>query len=175
MFYRFIFLLGVFTLTFSFANVFKNIKSFKADFIQTIKNSSNSNIEYKGEVFIKNSGKVLWKYKKPIIKNVYINENFAIIDEPELEQAIFTSLDSKINLIKLLNGAKKITTNKYKAKLYETEYEIVVKNDKISKISYIDELENQVLITFSNIEQNIQLKDSLFKFTAPKYYDIIRK
>lgn len=175
MFYRFIFLLGVFTLTFSFANVFKNIKSFKADFIQTIKNSSNSNIEYKGEVFIKNSGKVLWKYKKPIIKNVYINENFVIIDEPELEQAIFTSLDSKINLIKLLNGAKKITTNKYKAKLYETEYEIVVKNDKISKISYIDELENQVLITFSNIEQNIQLKDSLFKFTAPKYYDIIRK
>ncbi len=174
MFYRFIFLLSL-GISFLDANNFANIKSFKAQFIQTITNSSNSNIEYKGEVFIKNSGKVLWKYKTPIIKNVYINQNFAIIDEPALEQAIFTSLDDEMNIIKLLNSAKKIDKNTYKTKFYNIEYNIFVKDNQISSISYSDELENKVLISFFNIEQNIPIDDMIFKFSAPNYYDIIRK
>ncbi|AXH15264.1 cell envelope biogenesis protein LolA [Malaciobacter mytili LMG 24559] len=174
MFYRFIFILGLF---FSFlnANIFTDIKSFKAQFIQTITNSSSSNIEYKGEVFIKSNGKILWKYKTPVIKNVYINQNFAIVDEPELEQAIFTSLEREINIIKLLNNAKKIDENNYKAKVYNIEYNIFVKNNQISSISYSDELENKVLISFFDIQQNIVIDDMIFKFAAPDYYDIIRK
>lgn len=175
MFYRFIFLLGIFILSSCFANVFKDLKSFKADFTQEIKNSSNSSIKYEGEVFIKSSGKVLWKYKAPVFKNVYINEDFAIVDEPDLEQAIFTSLDNKVDIIRLLNSAKQISENKYETKLYEIKYEITVKNEKISKISYTDNLENKITISFFNIEQNIKLEDSLFKFLAPDYYDIIRK
>ncbi len=174
MFYRFIFILGLF-FSFSNANIFTEIKSFKAQFTQTITNSSKSNIEYKGEIFIKNNGKVLWKYKTPVVKNVYINQNFAIVDEPELEQAIFTSLESEINIIKLLNSAKKIDENNYKAKVYNIEYNILVKNNQISSISYSDELENKVFISFTNIEQNIVIDDLIFKFAAPDYYDIIRK
>ncbi|RXJ87033.1 LolA-like outer membrane lipoprotein chaperone [Arcobacter sp. CECT 8985] len=175
MFYKIIIFLGIFFISFANANIFKNINSFQADFVQLIKNSSNKNIEYKGQVFIKNDGKVLWRYKSPIIKNVYINKNFAIVDEPELEQAIFTSLDKKIDIVKLLNSAKKVGQNKYSAKLYNVDYEIVVKDKKISEILYKDELENKITIKFSNIKQNISLDDKIFKFTAPNYYDIIRK
>ena len=71
MFYRLIFTLFIFS-SFSF--------------------SSSDIITYQGEVFIKNSGQILWKYKTPVVKNVYIDNNMAIVDEPELEQAILQLL-----------------------------------------------------------------------------------
>lgn len=175
MFYKAIFFWAFLVVSLVQANTLEDIKSFQANFTQTITNSSKSNIEYKGEVFIKNSGMVLWKYKEPIIKNVYINNTFAIVDEPELEQAIFTSLENEINIIKLLQGAKKVSENIYKTSLYNVNYQIVIKDKKVSSISYIDELENSIEITFSNIKQNITLNNDLFKFEAPEYYDIIRK
>lgn len=49
----------------------------------------------------------MWKYKTPVVKNVYIENNMAIVDEPELEQAIFTTLENEINILKLLKEAKK--------------------------------------------------------------------
>ncbi|MFX4155806.1 outer-membrane lipoprotein carrier protein LolA, partial [Aliarcobacter butzleri] len=75
---------------------------------QTITSNSSDVILYKGQVFIKSSGKILWKYKTPVEKNVYIDNNSAIVDEPELEQAIFTKLENEINIIQLLKDAKKI-------------------------------------------------------------------
>ena len=33
---------------------------------------------------------------------MYINNDYAIVDEPELEQAIYTKLDSEINIIKTI-------------------------------------------------------------------------
>ena len=68
----------------------EELKSFKAEFKQTVTNESNKTIEYKGSVFIKNTGKVLWKYKTPVEKNVYVLDDLAIVDEPELEQAIYS-------------------------------------------------------------------------------------
>jgi len=157
------------------SNNLENLKSFKANFIQKIANESNKVIKYEGEVFIKNNGRVLWKYQTPIIKNVYIINNIVIVDEPELEQAIYTTLEDNIDMIKLLKEAKKVAQNKYETKLYNTLYTIKTKEDKIESLSYTDELENKVLISFENIEQNIELNDSIFNFLAPKDYDIIKK
>ena len=72
------------------SNDIKNLDTFKASFTQKIVSTSDNIIEYKGDVFIKKSGKILWQYKTPVVKNVYINDSFAVVDEPELEQAIFT-------------------------------------------------------------------------------------
>ena len=107
MFYKIIISSTLFCLSCFGANDIKNLDSFKANFSQIITSTSDNIIEYKGEVFIKKSGKILWKYKTPVEKNVYINDNFAVVDEPELEQAIFTELESEINIIKLLNSSKK--------------------------------------------------------------------
>lgn len=175
MFYKAIFFWAFLALLVVQASTFENIQSFQANFMQTITNNSKSNIEYKGEVFIKSNGNILWKYKEPIIKNVYVNNNFAIVDEPELEQAIFTSLENEINVIKLLKDAKKVSNNRYEAKLYNVNYFIETKDEQISSISYSDELENKIKINFSNIKQNMPINNELFKFVAPDYYDIIRK
>ena len=151
------------------------LKSFKADFTQEVTNESNKTIEYKGEVFIKNTGKVLWKYKTPIIKNVYLVDNVAIVDEPELEQAIYTSLEKSIDIIKLLKEAEKIDTDLYKSTLYNVNYFITLKDGKIQSLAYQDQLANRIAINFSSIEQNKDISDEIFKFIPPQEYDIIKK
>lgn len=177
MFYKIIIASTLFCICSFASNDIKNLDSFKANFSQIITSSSDNIIEYKGEVFIKKSGKILWRYKTPVIKNVYINENFAIVDEPELEQAIFTQLESEIDIIKLLNNSKKIDNNSYLTTIDDTNYVIKTsKNDnKIDLINYEDKLENKVKIKFSDVVQNGEISDEIFKFLVPDNYDIIRK
>ena len=153
----------------------ENLKSFQANFVQKVTNESDKTVAYKGELFIKNNGKVLWKYNTPILKNVYILNNIVIIDEPELEQAIYSTLEDNIDMIRLLKEAKKINENKYQTKLYNTLYTIMIKDNKINSISYKDELENKILISFDKAKQNIDLNDDIFNFLAPEFYDIIKK
>ena len=177
MFYKMIFVFIVFFATFNAAADIKKLETFKADFTQSIKSINNKIIEYKGEVFIKNTGKILWKYKTPIEKNVYILNDFAIVDEPELEQAIYTQLQSEINIIKLLNTSKKINKNSYIANIDDIDYLIEGSkdSDEIEIIKYKDKLDNSVEIKFENQISNKEINDDIFKFSAPEHYDIIRK
>lgn len=165
-------LLTVYTL---FAMKLEDIKSFEADFKQVITNPSGKVIEYRGKVFIKEPNKILWKYQEPIIKSVYINGDFAIIDEPELEQAIYTSLEKEINLLKLIKNAKQISPTKYEAKLLGTVYNIEVENNEFKRIVYKDELENNITINFESQVTNADLPNYIFSFRVPDHYDIIRK
>ncbi len=48
-------------------------------------------------------------------------------------------------------------------------------DDKINYIKYKDKLENDVEIKFSNVVQNGEIADGIFKFTVPSNYDVIRK
>ncbi len=153
----------------------RNLDSFYGNFEQTIVSSSENKIEYKGKVFIKSSGKILWKYETPIIKNVYIDNSMAIVDEPELEQAIFTKLEDEINIIKLLKDAKKVDNENYISTIDGVKYSIKIKNDKIEKITYKDNLDNLVTINFSNVVINQEINDEIFKFIVPSNYDVIRK
>ncbi|MCT7588572.1 LolA-like outer membrane lipoprotein chaperone [Aliarcobacter butzleri] len=154
----------------------RNLDSFEAKFTQIITSNSKNVIEYKGEVFIKKSGKILWKYKTPVTKNVYIDGNFAVVDEPELEQAILTQLESEIDIIKLLNSSKKVDNNTFFTDIDDVKYTIKTsKDDKIQEIKYVDKLENSVVIKFYDVVQNGQIGDDIFKVDIPSYYDVIRK
>lgn len=176
MFYK-IFVSLIFSSFFLFASPdIKNLDSFEAKFIQIITSSSKNIIEYKGEVYIKKSGKILWKYKTPIVKNVYIDGTYTVVDEPELEQAILTQLDSEIDIIKLLNSSKKIDNNTYLTTVEDVKYAIKIsEDDKIEEIKYVDKLENSVVIKFLDVIQNGQISDNVFKFQIPSNYDIIKK
>jgi outer membrane lipoprotein carrier protein len=177
MFYKIIIILGFFISFAQAALDIRNLETFTANFTQNISSVSGKTIKYKGEVFIKNTGKILWKYKDPVEKNVFIINNFVIIDEPELEQAIFTQLENEINIIKLLNTSTKVEENTYLTKIDNTDYLILTKKDKnlISSIKYKDKLDNKIEIIFTNAIQNENIDDTIFRFTAPDYYDIIRK
>lgn len=171
-----LFLVTVMLSSFLFASFDKdNLKSFEAKFVQKVKNESGKTIEYSGDVYIKNDGKVLWKYATPIVKNVYILNDMVIVDEPELEQAIYSKLEKSINILTLLKDAKKLEENLFETTLYDIKYLIKIENDKISSLSYKDELSNNVTIDFKEINQNIEIDDEIFRFIAPKDYDIIEK
>ena len=157
-----------------FANIF-DIKSYEANFKQTITNNSNKEILYKGKIYFKNNGNILWSYTEPIIKNVFINKNKVIIDEPELEQAIISNMDDDLNLIKILKESKKINNNTYENTINEITYTIKTYKNNLNAIFYKDEIENKVKIIFSNEKVNQNIDDKIFQFSYSDYYDIIRK
>lgn len=141
------------------------IQTYQASFIQTVINPSGKTIKYKGSIHIKQPNKMLWEYKTPIEKYVYMNNLKVIIDEPELEQAIYTQLTNEINLIDFLNNPD----------LVDDKYTLIFKNEQLKSIAYNDEMENKIKILFENIQINKKIVDQLFQFIAPLDYDIIRK
>ena len=148
-----------------FANE-QHINTLEAIFIQKVTNPSNKTITYKGKIYIRQPNQMLWIYKTPIIKNVYMVGQQIIMVEPELEQAIFTSLSKEINLIELINNPSKVD------KKYKLGYN---KDGVIKSISYKDEVDNNTLIEFINIKVNGYIKNSIFFTNIPDDYDIIRK
>jgi outer membrane lipoprotein carrier protein len=158
-----------------FALDFRDKTTFEAVFKQSIINSSNSEIIYNGKLYIKEPALVLWRYDSPVKKDVYINDDEVIIIEPELEQVIVSKLQKELNILKILNDAKKINSNTYETTLYDTKYFLQIKNNELEKISYKDELDNKVTISFTDIRSNHQISNKTFKYTIPSDFDILRK
>ena len=154
------------------ANIF-DFKTLHSDFVQTITNEENSTITYTGSFDATNKQMAIWIYKTPVRKKVFFIKNKVVIIEPELEQAIITTLKQSPNFTTIIKQAKKISKNKYITKYEDTDYFIFVKNKEISYIEYKDKLENRVIIKLKNLEKNIILDDTLFKLNIPKDYDIV--
>ena len=146
-------------------NLFANIKTYQANFTQSVTNPSGKTIIYYGFVDLKQPNKMLWSYTQPIKKYVYMNNQNIIIDEPELEQAIYTKLENEINLLEFLNEPD----------LVDDKYKLEFNGEKLISIFYIDQMDNKIMIKLSNIKINKKIPEQLFQFFAPLNYDIIRK
>ncbi len=155
-------------------NIYANelsIKTYEAKFSQMITNPSGKTITYTGIIYIKAPNNMKWQYLTPVRKNIIMKDEKIIIDEPELEQAIYTQLTDEINLIELLNNPDKID-EKYKLTFTNKNN---LEPKKLTDIQYEDELENKINISFTNIKINKEIKSFRFMFVAPSFYDIIRK
>lgn len=169
------FILSVFFLCVSlFSSELVDFKTLNAKFSQKVTNATNSSVEYSGELFLKENN-ILWKYQKPIEKNVYIKDSFVIVDEPEIEQAIFTSISGELNLINMLNSAKKTSDSMYEVEYNNVKYHITLEKDSLKKVQYKDQMDNSISIVFSSVKKDVEIKDTVFSFNPPEYYDIIRK
>lgn len=154
---------------------FEKIDTFQANFSQSITNHSGTQIQYTGKVFIKKPLKILWRYSDPIEKDVFLINNHVTIIEPDLEQVIISTLQNEIHILDILRNGEKIDENTYKSIVYNKPYIFSIKNNQLSKIEYKDDVDNKVIITFTNIAQNQQINDALYKYDIPNEYDIIRK
>lgn len=157
-------------LNFAFANPLE-FKTLASDFTQTVTNDG-SKIEYSGN-FAATNTHALWKYKTPNLKDIYFSFERVVVIEPELEQAILTTLKDVPNLTKVMQNAKKIDENLYDAKFDDILYHLEFKNDLISKIKYEDKLGNKVEISFANVKKNIVINDATFLPTIPANFDVI--
>jgi outer membrane lipoprotein carrier protein len=150
-------------------------KTFKSDFTQTITNPSGKTISYSGNIVANNENMYIWRYNKPIIKEVYIIQSDVIINEPELEQTIYTTLDSQINLFELIKKAKKVSKYEYISNFNEVEYGLYFKNDLLQSIAYKDEIDNKVNIIFKNQQINQNIDSKTFLFDQNPDFDIIKR
>ena len=163
----------LFTVTLSFADM-PDINSFEADFIQTIVNDKNSTLTYKGHVQATTPQLALWQYTSPVEKSIYITHTKAVIIEPEIEQVYIQNIKSSFDFFNVIKNARKASKDTYIAKFQDTKYIITIKDDKLFAISYLDELENRILIVFTKQVQNKNIDKKIFTPDIPLDYDIIQ-
>lgn len=165
----------ILSLFFSFLFSFDKVTTFNSDFIQTINNPSGQKIEYSGTIYINGNSKIAWFYKTPMSKEIYILDNEVTIIEPDLEQVIVTKHNIQLDLFAILSQALEKKKN-FSYKIDKQTFEIEVdKNGKIKVISYLDEFENKVQISFNNTLYNNKIEDKVYEFVIPYNYDIMYK
>jgi outer membrane lipoprotein carrier protein len=166
----------IFTLFFTSLFAFgESIQSFEADFTQTVTDEENKVLKYKGTMHSKRPSLVLWNYTSPINKKIYVDKKRAVIVEAELEQAIIKHLRGEIDFFEILAKAKATDKSHYIAYYKDLEFTIEEENGVIISLAYTDQLENKVLISFTNQKQNRPIEDTFFIPKIPKDFDIIRE
>lgn len=153
-----------------------NINTMESNFKQTIINDQNSKIQYTGKMYAKKEqNQALWEYKTPVEKQIYYTEGKLVIIEPELEQVIFAKLDKIPNILELLKNAQRISDDTLKTKFNSTTYFIKVNHNKIDSISYTDDLQNKVVISFIDEKVNNYISNDRFTYVIPKDFDILEQ
>ncbi|MDR2789998.1 MAG: LolA-like outer membrane lipoprotein chaperone [Campylobacteraceae bacterium] len=175
---RFFTLLLLFTL---FSNADDNaLKSISSDFIQTIKSVENDTIKYSGSFQAMNEGDnnfALWNYKTPIVKTIYFINNDVIILEPDLEQAVITSVAEMPDISQILSEAvktNKLTNKAVTTNIQDINYTISFQNGTPIKIAYTDALDNKIEILLRNTLLNINIDKLTFRVNIPPNYDVVR-
>ena len=165
--------------------------SFSTDFQQTITNDKGKVINYTGHIYFKNMVEAIaddsgiehsyarsifkWNYTSPSKKEVCTDGIQLVIVDHDLEQVASYLVDESIDLKSILSVAQKISSTNYKATYKDVEYLITLdSNSRLSKIIYVDNLENNVKILFSDMNYNKILESRLLECNAPQEYDIIK-
>lgn len=153
---------------------FDNITSFEAEFTQSITDDKNKTLVYVGKIVALKPQNARWSYFKPVKKEVYINNFEVTIVEPEIEQVIIKKLESNFDFFKIMSRAKEVGKNTYTANYRDSKFTIIKNNTLIESISYLDEFENMIKITFKNQKQNQEIDIKNFAPVYPLDFDIIR-
>ncbi|MDR0666008.1 MAG: LolA-like outer membrane lipoprotein chaperone [Campylobacteraceae bacterium] len=155
-------------------------KSISSSFAQIIKSAENDTIKYSGNFQAMSEGSnnfALWNYKTPIAKTIYFINNDVIILEPDLEQAVITTIDEMPDISRVLNealAANKQTNKAITVNIGEVDYTISFQNGAPVKIAYTDTLDNKIEIFLQNTLLNIDIDKLTFRANIPTNYDVVR-
>lgn len=168
-------------------NYFSNLKTFKADFVQTVKNNDKNKVE--GLIYLSRPGKLRFEYKEPFQSLLVNNNNVIYYYDIELDELTtlpskktplnsllkvnkdLKDLDFEIIEIKEENNKIYVITKNKNLKKVETENITFIFNKEIKILEGViveDDLNNTLFLTFSKIEQNITLPNELFIFNKNK-------
>jgi len=182
---------------------YDNIRDFKAHFIQEsmVKSWSAAQVQKaQGVVYFKKEGKMYWDYQQPTPQWIISDGKELWFYEPEDKQVtvseVSTGLQSQISA-DLLNGKANLRRD-FKIKLITSQEEkdkgklileltprvpqsninrIILRLDKksfqIHQTEVYDLFDNLTCITFSQIEINTNLPESLFTFTPPPGVELL--
>ena len=179
--------------TFNINDYLNGINTLTAGFKQTIFSSNNEAIDYsEGLILLKKPEQILWEFQRPNIKKIIVDGESVSIYDANLNQLlivpytdqyqsslasilinndnleVFYEIQTKIND----DGFYLITLFQKKDDSLFTKIEISISEMLIHTIKLWDSSGQSISIFFENIEMNISLPDSSFKFMPPKGVDI---
>jgi outer membrane lipoprotein carrier protein len=149
------------------------LNSFEADFTQTITDDKDKVLKYSGHISASKPNDALWQYKTPVDKSIYIGKYEAVIVEPEIEQVIIRRINSEFDFFKMIKRAKELSKGVFTTTYNNKTYLINTDKGLVSSISFLDQFENKVKISFSNQKQNHKIDQKIFIPKYPMDFDII--
>lgn len=155
------------------AQSLQNIISISADFTQEIKSDENEGaIKYSGSLVARADSKAYWRYESPMKKEIFVDKKRIMIYEPEFEQVI---VSDKVDLdfVAILNAVQKKGDSQWESVVNNQKFIITMQGDKPHKISYKDELDNEVVITLKRVVLNQKFSDEVFVFRMPSSVEVI--
>ncbi|MBE0494796.1 MAG: outer-membrane lipoprotein carrier protein LolA [Campylobacterales bacterium] len=148
-------------------------ETLSSTFKQTVTSPEGTTITYHGTLHANAHNQALWSYTRPIEKQIYFDDTSVLIVEPDLEQAISTSLQSTHNLALFLQEA-----GAQEKRIIEHEgvvYTVTFKDALPHTVTYTDALENKVVIALFDVVLNQPLPLDIFLPSVPAHYDRIRQ
>lgn len=148
---------------------------FGADFTQEITTPEKEKITYKGKIDFLAPSVFKWTYKIPTSKEVCTNGSELVVVDHDLEQVSFFVIDKGLNLPEVIANAKLVRPTVYTAKYQQKEYTLQVDaKGRLSRIAYYDELDNTVLIIFSQLKE-AKPSYEVLQCSYPEHYDLVEE
>jgi len=151
--------------------------SFKANFKQIITSDRGKKISYSGSILFSSPKYFKWSYRSPTKKDICTDEKSLIVVDHDLEQVSKFVMDRGLNLTAILANAKLNRKSVYIATYAGKSYTIQIDSrGQLSRIAYMDELDNSVLIIFSGMKYRKKLYHSKkMRCSIPTSYDLIEE
>jgi len=149
--------------------------SFTSKFSQTITTPSKKTIIYNGDVSYNSPSLLKWSYSSPTKKEVCTDSKLVLVVDHHLEQVSMFKITKGFNLPAVIKSAKSVGNGEFVAQHDNKKFYIrTISNNQLSQISYIDELDNKVVVNFNNIKYlKTPINSSKLKCNYPSTYDII--
>jgi outer membrane lipoprotein-sorting protein len=169
--------------TLDIENYLNNLKTLKTNFIQD--DLANEKL-VEGILYLSRPGKMRLDYTNPFKANLFVSGNVITYYDKELEEIsnipisstplrflldkkISFKKDIEVQYIKELD--KGVIISLYEIEKPETGHLILVfdKPLKLKEIKIVNELEQEISMTFFNTETNTPIKNSTFDFINPRF------
>ena len=178
---------------FNYFSFIKSLNSFSASFKQnTYQNDGSLLSESNGNLIYKKEAKYILEYENPSKIKFVSDGQFITTYDEELEQAIIQSYKNtfKENIIDIMTNEvlikEKFTLKSYvkgddyyikfiplKSDIEDNIFLLVINNNRIKEISFMNDFEQSVIMKFKDFKNNVSVLDSLFKIDIPKNFDVI--
>jgi len=149
-------------------------RSFQANFEQSITSDKGKKISYSGKVAY-SLPYFKWNYTTPTKKDVCTDTQELIVVDHDLEQVSLYHMDDTLDLVAIIKNAKPNRKSVYIASYKNRSYTLQVdSNQRLSRIAYRDDLDNNVLIIFKNMRySNKKIAEKKMRCPMPTTYDQI--
>ena len=177
---------------FDYYNFINKVDSFSTSFVQYTHSENGLLVKTsKGKLLYKKKSKYILEYSSPNTIKFISDGQFLTTYDEDLEQVIIQSIRDKNNSIfdilineelikrkfvlstRFVNGDTHIKFKPLNEKIENNIFLLIVRNDKIKKISFMNDLDQSVTMEFKYFKRNIKILDGSFKLDIPDNFDVI--